>query len=103
MIRYTTPNIVLCVPIDITDAEKVVATFSQWNVRIDKEIPKSAMTLQEGRTVMELSLSQTETEKFKPYRKTTVQVNFYRDGYRGATRPRVINPVLINTFEEEMN
>ena len=103
MIRFTTPKIILCVPIDITDAEKVVATFSQWNVRIDKEIPKSAMTLQEGRTVMELSLSQTETERLKPYRKTTVQVNFCGNGYRGATRPRVINPVMVNTLEEVMS
>lgn len=103
MIRYTTPSIILRVPVDITDADKVVATFAQWNVRVDKEIPKSAMTLQDGRTVMELSLSQTETGRFKPYRKITVQVNFYRNGYRGATRPRVINPVLINTLEEVMN
>ena len=38
MIRYTTPTIILCVPIDITDSDKVVATFAQWNVRVDKEI-----------------------------------------------------------------
>ena len=100
MIRYTTPNIVLCVPIDITDSDKVIATFAQRDVRIDKDIEKSNMSVQNGKTVIEVSLTQKETEKFRECRPVIVQVNFFKGSTRAATIPRETHRLLTNALNE---
>lgn len=102
MIRYTTPSIILRVPVDITDADKVVATFAQWNVRVDKEIGASSMSLQNGKTVIEVDLTQNETAKFSPDRPMIVQVNFKKSGKRMATVPKEIKRPFINVLDEVM-
>lgn len=62
MITWTTANIPLSVPIDIT-AAKIKATIAQPGVTITKDI--SGAVYANSKTTFTLSLTQTETGRFK--------------------------------------
>lgn len=91
MIKYTTPTLLLRVPIDISEA-KIIVSFRQPNVRLKKEIPAENISLQQGNTIIKVPLSQEETGRLASGSSCMVQVNWiYENGARDATMEKRIS------------
>lgn len=91
MIQYTTPTIVLRVPVDISKA-KIIVSIRQQRVRLTKAIPAEDISLRQGNTIIKVKLSQDETGRLSSGTSCMIQANWiYEDGSRNATREKRIS------------
>lgn len=99
MIQFTTPTIVLRVPLDIHEA-KILVTLQQGTRKLEKEIGSDDVSVQAGDTIIKARLTQEETGVLKAGSPTRVQANWiYSDGTRNATKFKQIE-VLENLHNE---
>lgn len=92
MIEATTPTLTLTLPnnIDLTDADEIYVTFSQFDVALTKTLGEKVVLVSPN--VIAVTLTQEETLKFVADRIVDVQVNMMINDVRIATE---IGHVLI--------
>lgn len=100
MINYTTPTISLTVEdIDLTGKD-VYVTLEQGCNQLTKKGSQLAISIEEGDTVINLTLTQEESGRFDFNRNASVQVNWISsDGVRSATEIKKID-VMRNLLDE---
>lgn len=100
MRRFETPTIILSYPDDIR-SYRLIATIKQGDIEIEKEIDPNDTSLQNGKTVFTLSLTQEETGRFTANKTVSVMVNVVTpDGKRFATNPKDLFVVQDNYKDE---
>ena len=93
MKRFTTPSILMTVPVDLTGAD-IYVTIKQGQRKLQKTGADviSVYDSESGKTELSVSLSQEETGAFLAEKKAYVQVNWiFLDGTRDATNIKQID------------
>lgn len=97
MIRYTTPTVPISIPADLTGA-KIIVSFAQKGLRIDKEVDEIA--IQSHTTIFSVKFSQQETAQFTSNQPVSVQANWiFESEERGATAITIID-AFANLLDE---
>jgi len=93
MRRYTTPNLPMTVPVDLTGAD-IYVTIKQGQRKLQKTGADviSVYDAESGKTTLTVTLTQEETGAFLAEKKAYVQVNWiFSDGTRDATNIKQID------------
>lgn len=97
MIEATTPTLTLTLPesVDLTLANELLVTFSQYETQITKTLDDNVSLI--AKNIIGVTLSQEETLKFVPNRIVSVQVNWIVGDARLATTigKIIVTPNLI--------
>lgn len=92
MRRYTTPNLPMTVPVDLTGAD-IYVTIKQGQRKLQKTGSDvvSVYDSESGKTTLSVTLTQEETGAFMSQKDATIQVNWiFADGTRDATNIKKI-------------
>lgn len=96
MIRYTTPQLLLTVPADLSGADVYV---SMEQGKTERDIKATSVTVEDGKTTIVVTLSQEDTAAFKAT-SVKMQINWItEDGKRYATRQKTVK-MNANLLEE---
>lgn len=91
MIRYTTPSLVLRIPVEIRDAKIIISLKQGMEPPLEYTASDSDVTIEDGETVIKVRLSQSQTARLKANVTCKVQANWiYEDGSRNATEEKAI-------------
>lgn len=97
MIEATTPTLTLTLPesVDLTIANELFVTFSQYETEITKTLGENVSLI--AQNIIAVTLSQEETLVFVPNRSVSVQVNWIVGDARLATTigKIIVTPNLI--------
>lgn len=102
MIRYTTPTLILRVPVKLEDVE-IYVSLRQKEICINRAVADGDVSIEDGKTIIKVYYTQKETAKLRKNVPAEVQVNWvYQDGSRNATRMKEVL-VTDNLFNKEVD